>query len=88
MEDLSNVWGLIQDWLDVQEWDISQSALARKLGVSPSLVSDWKYGHRHPKPDQLARIAEITGESPRRLLEALNRDLGYLPPVNRSADSA
>lgn len=53
----------------------SQVRLARALGVSPQLVSDWKRGRRTPSPDQLFAIERALDVEPGRL----SRHLGYVP---------
>lgn len=53
----------------------SQAQLARRLGVSPQLVSDWKRGRRTPSPDQLFAIERALDVKPGQL----SRHLGYVP---------
>ena len=39
----------------------TKTALAKKLGVAPHHVSEWKSGARKCQPDDLAAMAEIAG---------------------------
>lgn len=42
---------------------LSQSALAAKLGITRGAVSQWEKGETEPKPENLRKIADITGAS-------------------------
>lgn len=39
----------------------SQKAVAEMLGISPTVLSDWKSGNRKIQPDDLAAIAHLAG---------------------------
>jgi len=77
----SHVWGYVQDWIDAQIGHVSQRRLADLLGVSSSLVHDWKTGKSSPSPEAMRALSELIGVPEHRLIEAINRDQGYLPPV-------
>jgi DNA-binding transcriptional regulator YdaS (Cro superfamily) len=47
----------LKAWCDVKYG--RRSAIARELGVSPALVTDWLKGRRMPSYDQGVRIEEI-----------------------------
>lgn len=81
MTETSHTWGLIQDWLDAQPWHISQAQLAKKIGVSTSLVTDWKYGRSVPNPENLRELAAVIEVSPERLIDAMLKDEGYRAPA-------
>ncbi len=49
---------------------LSQTALARQLGVSPSLISLWESGERLPSQEQLLEVAGAAGVSLDYLLNA------------------
>src|SRR5688572_750939 len=49
---------------------ISQTELARRLELSPSLVHYWETGNRKPSPEQLQEIARHLGVSIDYLLKA------------------
>lgn len=38
---------------------VSQTAVARSLGVHPQTVTKWERGERHPQGDLLRRYAEL-----------------------------
>lgn len=40
---------------------LDDEAMASLLGCSAGAVKKWRYGERVPRPDQLKRIAEVTG---------------------------
>lgn len=77
--EMSNLWALVQDWLDGQRFPPTQAKLAEAIGVSRSALSEWKYGDSKPSPENLARLAEVTGIRNQALLDAMNRDMGYAP---------
>lgn len=80
-----NLWGLIQDWMDSIPYPPSQRKLAGRLGVSPSALSDWKYGRTFPGPDALRDLASEIGAPYERVLDAALRDHGYRLSDDRSA---
>ncbi len=43
--------------------DITKSALARRLGVTPQSVQDWESGSTKPKAERLAEMAGVLGVS-------------------------
>ncbi len=49
---------------------MTQSELARQLGVSAQAVSDWVAGKSKPKPDLMARIEDLLGIPMRAWTEA------------------
>jgi len=40
---------------------LTQSELARRIGVSRSQLCDWEAGRRHPKIENLEKIADALG---------------------------
>ena len=40
---------------------MSQSELARRLDVSPQLVSDWVHGRKTPSPDLMRKVEDLIG---------------------------
>lgn len=81
----SHVWQLVEQWRDRQRFPVSQAALARDIGVKRTAVSQWKLGQTHPSPANLRGIQSATGIAYRDLLDALLRDMGYLPPEARGS---
>ena len=54
---------------------VSHASLAREIGVSPQLLSDWKGGRRTPAPASLFRLEHALGAP----AGQLSRHLGYVP---------
>lgn len=82
------LWALIQEWMDSIPYPPSQRKLAKRLEVSPSAVSDWKYGEGFPDPASLRRLAAELGVPYERVLDAVLRDRGYrdeLPSERRGS---
>lgn len=91
-QETSQLWGVIADWMKDIPYPPTQAKFAKRVGVTGNAVSDWKYGHSRPTPENLERIAEelepVVGPTVRKLLlDAVNRDLGY-NPERASRDAA
>lgn len=71
------VWALVQAWMDSIPYPPSQRKLAARIGISPSALSDWKYGRGFPDPSDLRRLAEEIGVPYERVLDAVLIDRGY-----------
>ena len=71
------LWAIVQEWLDSMPYPPSQRKLAARLEVSPTTVSDWKYGEGFPAPEHLRRLAEEIGVPYERVLDAVLKDRGY-----------
>jgi transcriptional regulator with XRE-family HTH domain len=74
----TQVWQIIQQWMDGQIVGVTQSKVAEAIGVQRSALSQWKYGQARPTPANLRRVHEVTRVPYRRLLDALLVDMGYL----------
>lgn len=77
-EDTSHVWSLIQVWLDAQPFNVSQRQLAKKIGVSPTMLTYWKTSKGSPNPDDLNTLAEVTQIPKSALIRAMLLDQGYV----------
>lgn len=71
------LWAIVQEWMDAIPYPPSQRKLAGRINVSPSALSDWKYGDGFPDPDALERLAAELGVPYERVLDAVLRDRGY-----------
>ena len=43
---------------------MTQTAIARKMGVTDAALSNWRRHMRHPTPANLAKLAEVRNWSP------------------------
>jgi transcriptional regulator with XRE-family HTH domain len=82
--EVSHLWAVVQEWLELLPYPPNQSKLAQRLGVSRSAVSEWKRGGSSPGATHLRALAKemqtVFGpDAYPRLLEAVNQDQGYLP---------
>lgn len=77
-----HLWALVQDWMDSIPYPPSQRKLAARLEVSPTTVSDWKYGESFPTPEHIERLAEEIGAPKERVLDAFLKDHGYRSAKN------
>lgn len=63
-------------WL-MTEHGLTNSDIARAVGVSETSVSNWRRGHYHPSYEHAAAIAAMVGQSP----DTVARELGAKPPA-------
>lgn len=85
------LWAIVQEWMDSIPYPPSQRKLAARIEVSPSALSDWKYGRGFPSPQALSRLAAEIGVPFERVLDAVLRDRGYrrsTPPPTKRGESA
>ncbi len=48
-------------WAECERKGLAQVELARHLGISESLLCNWKYGRRVPKIVSLRKLAKLAG---------------------------
>lgn len=80
-----HLWALIQEWMDGMLYPPSQRKLAKRLGVAPNTVTEWKYGDSFPSPEHLKALAAHIGVPYARALDAALADRGYDPPKREGA---
>lgn len=51
----------LREWLETSEFQGSVRKLAEALGVPLKTAQDWVYGRRVPSPENLAKLAGLTG---------------------------
>jgi len=49
----------LKEW--IKEKEMTQQEVADALGVAQGLVSSWCNGERLPRPENMAKIVELTG---------------------------
>lgn len=74
------LWAVIQGWLDAQRYPPSQRQLARAIGVSHGLITEWKYARAFAGPKALERLAEELRVPYEVVLDAALNDAGYRSP--------
>lgn len=74
----TQVWALIQQYMDSQLVRVSQAGVAAAVGVERSALSQWKYGQATPRPEHLRSLQRVTRIPYRLFLDALLVDMGYL----------
>lgn len=83
-----HLWAVIQEWMDSMPYPPSQAAVAKRLGISGSSMTDYKYAKTMPNPDFLRALAAEIGVPYERVLDAALKDAGYRaeePPSGRRA---
>lgn len=84
MPEQTQLWRLVESWRRHQRFNVTQSALAKDIGVARGAISQWKYGETRPTPDHMRRLQSATGLRYRDLLDAMLQDMGYLPKEDAS----
>lgn len=77
---MGKLFELIQAHIDSQEYPPSERDVARKLGVSPTTLANWRNPKKLIDKEHLVAIANVTGNSYMRVLDALLEDIGYATP--------
>lgn len=71
------LWDIIQKHIDEAQYPPSERQIARKLGVAPSVLTNWRELKRLPTRENLQAIADLVGVRYSVVLEAALRDTGY-----------
>ena len=75
-----HLWQVIQAWIDAQPYPPSQRRLAKAIGVSHGLITEWKYARAFAGPEALERLAREMRVPYEVVLDAALRDAGYRTP--------
>lgn len=78
---------MFSEWLQstLRLRDLTQSAFADMIGVSPSAVTDWVKERAEPRNDKIEAIAEVLGVSPNEIRLRLGRMDEELPISEEAA---
>lgn len=75
---MGQLWDLIQEHIDAQPYPPSERRIALELGVSPTTLANWREPKRLLAKEHLVKIARLTRNPYRRVLDALLADIDYL----------
>lgn len=71
-------YDLIQQHIDAQPYTPSERAIAKRLEVTPSTLSNWRTPKKLIEKRHIVAVAELAGVRYERALDALLDDIGYL----------
>jgi transcriptional regulator with XRE-family HTH domain len=71
----------IEDWCDAV--GIAQVALARRAGITSSVLSDYSRGRRNPTLKSISALAKAIGREPWEFLRGLSPAKGFPPKTSR-----
>lgn len=74
---MGRLWELIQRHIDNAPYPPSERTLARKLGVSPTTLGNWRDPKKLPSRENLQAIADLVGVRYSVVLDAALMDTGY-----------
>ena len=88
MSEPGHLWAVIQKWMDAMPYPPSQRQLAKAIGVSHGLITEWKYARAFAGPEALERLAKEMRVPYEVVLDAALRDAGYRTPEHNHGDRA
>jgi len=74
---MGRLWELIQRHIDNAPYPPSERTVARKLGVSPTTLGNWRDPKKLPTRENLQAIADLVGVRYAVVLDAALFDTGY-----------
>lgn len=74
---MGKFYDLIQDHIDRQPYAVSDRAVAKRLGVTATTLSNWRNPKKLIDKDHLIAVSHLTGVRYERVLQALLEDIGY-----------
>lgn len=84
-----HLWALVEAWLRTQDYPPSQAKIAKRAGISTSMLTALKYGEVLPRTrEPLQGLADAIGVRYERVLDAVLMDQGLLDPKGRNRHSA
>lgn len=74
---MGRLWDIIQRHIDSAPYPPSERQVARRLGVSPTTLANWRDPKNLPSRENLQAIAELVGVRYASVLDAALYDTGY-----------
>lgn len=75
---MGKFYDLIQQHIDAQPYGVTESQVARKLGVTQTTLSNWRTPKKLIDKRHLIEVSRLTGLRYERVRDALLEDIGYL----------
>ena len=92
---MGKFYDLIQAHIDEQPYEVKERAIARRLGVTQTTLSNWRNPKRLIEKEHIVAVAELAGVRYEKARDALLEDIGYLtetgtppPPSRQEGESA
>lgn len=74
---MGRLWDIVQRHIDEAPYPPSERTIARKLGVSPTTLGNWRDPKKLPSRENLEAIAALAGVRYSVVLDAALYDTGY-----------
>lgn len=90
---MGKLWDIVQDHIDSSPYPPSERQVAKKLGMSPTGLANWRYPRGLPAAENLRALARLAGVPYSTVLEAALADTGYTeahdgqPPMTQAGAS-
>jgi hypothetical protein len=78
VDEMGQLFDIIQQHMDAQPYGVSQRKIAERLGVSPTTLKNWREPRELIEKKHLEAISALTGVPYLRVLDALLHDIGYM----------
>lgn len=88
---MGKFYDLIQQHIDDQPYKVHESAIAKRLGVTQTTLTNWRKPKQLIDKRHIIAVAELAGVRYEKARDALLEDIGYLhegpPPARDSSVS-
>lgn len=83
---MGKFYDLIQEHIDSQPYEVTERAVARRLGVTQTTLSNWRNPKRLIAKEHIVAVSKLAGVRYERARDALLSDIGYLTEESSPAD--
>lgn len=78
---MGNLWEIVRGHIDSSMYPPSERQVAKRLGISPTALANWRNPKSLPGAENLRSLARIAGVPYVQVLQAALEDAGYLEPA-------
>lgn len=75
---MGKLWEIVREHVDSSMYPPSERQVAKRLGISPTALANWRHPKSLPAAENLRSLARLTGQPYSRVLDAALEDAGYL----------
>lgn len=78
---MGKLWEIVREHIDGSPYPPSERQVAKRLGISPTALANWRSPRSLPGAENLRSLARLTGVPYAQVLRAALEDAGYLEPA-------
>jgi transcriptional regulator with XRE-family HTH domain len=75
---MGKLWDIVQAHIDATDYPPSERQVAKRLGVSPTTLRNWRTPKSLPDLDNLVSLSKLVGVPYSEVLAAALEDVGYV----------